>query len=272
MGDGELGKKVFFAYPPSVVRDELISRLLAQEYEVYMLKDVETTTRLIARYPESLVFVNIDAGLSEEEWESWIRARMADPATSAVGIGIVSYNADEALQKKYLMDIGIRCGFVKLKLGLEESTRILLETLRANEAKGRRKYVRASCAHDAISTINVREGPIKTTGRIFDISVVGLSCVLDPDPDFGKNVVLRDVQLKLRASLVRVEMVVFGRRMQDDRTMYIMLFSPKTDAAAKEKIRSYIQIALQSEIEAEATESANQTSERQTTSNGPADV
>ncbi len=261
MGDGELGKKVFFAYPPSVVRDELISRLLEQEYEVYMLKDADVTTRLVKRYPESLVFVNIDAGLSEDEWETWIRGILADPATASVGIGIVSYNADERLQKKYLMDIGIRCGFIKLKLGLEESTRILLETLRANEAKGRRKYVRASCAHDAISAVNVREGPIKATGRIFDISVVGLSCVLDPDPDLGKNVILRDVQLKLRASLVRVEMVVFGRRTHEDRTMYIMLFSPKTDSAAKDKIRSYIQIALQSEIEAESDETLKQASE-----------
>ena len=37
----DLGKKVFFLYPPSVIRDEMIGRLLDQEYEVYMLKDIK---------------------------------------------------------------------------------------------------------------------------------------------------------------------------------------------------------------------------------------
>ena len=43
----DLGKKVFFLYPPSVVRDDLIKRLLEQEYEVYMLKDIATASNLL---------------------------------------------------------------------------------------------------------------------------------------------------------------------------------------------------------------------------------
>ncbi len=249
MAEGELGKKVFFVYPPSVVKDELISRLLAQEYEVYMIKDIAMADKVIRLYPNSLVFINIDAGLSEPDWEQWVRKTVDDEALRDLGIGILTYNTDETLQKKYLMDIGIRCGFIRLKLGLEESTRILLETLFANEAKGRRKYVRAFSSNDSTSAINIRDGAIKTSGRIFDISVVGCSCVLDPDPAYVKNAVLRDVQLKLHASLVRVEAVVFGTRAHEDRTMYIMLFTQKLDDPGREKIRNYIQLALQNEIE-----------------------
>lgn len=245
----ELGRKVFFLYPPSVVKDELVSRLLEQEYEVYMLKDISMADRLLAMFPASIVFVNIDAGKSESEWEAWIRAKMSNPALSTVGIGILTYNQDENLQKKYLMDIGIHCGFVKLKLGLEESTRILLSTLQANEAKGRRKYVRANCASDTLTAINLREGGISTTGRIQDISVVGFSCTLDPDPAFKKNTVLHDIQLKLRANLVKIEAIVFGNRMVDDRMQYVMLLAPRTESAVRDKIRNYIQYALQNDIE-----------------------
>ena len=35
----ELGKKVFFLYPPSVVTDELVWEVVRNEYEVYLLKD-----------------------------------------------------------------------------------------------------------------------------------------------------------------------------------------------------------------------------------------
>jgi hypothetical protein len=251
MSDYDLGKKVFFLHPPSVIKDELISRLLEQEYEVYMLKDLEMTERLLLKYPNSIVFVNIDLGQSEGEWETWIRKIMASDSTSGVGFGILSYNTDESLQKKYLMDIGIQCGFVKLKLGLEESTRILLATLQANEAKGRRKYVRANCRHDAVSSLNFVEGPHKGTGKLMDISVVGFSCILDPDPVFSKNTVLHDIQIRLRASLVRVQAVIYGTREEEGRKVYVCLLSPKTEQPMKDKIRTYIQGALQSEIELE---------------------
>jgi len=252
MSDDSFGRKVFFIYPPSVIQDSLISRLLAEEFEVYMLRDLSLAERCLRLYPNSICFINIDAGLALPEWEDWIRKTLTAEATKGVGVGIVSYNSDEALQKKYLMDIGIQCGFIKLKLGLEESTNILLATLKANEARGRRKYVRASCMHDTLSSLNLREGPIQATGNIHDISVVGFSCILDPDPQFKKNSILHDVQLKLRATLIRTQAVVFGTREEDGRTVYVMLF-PQLDAIGREKIRGYIQYALQSEIEIEAT-------------------
>lgn len=256
----ELGRKVFFLYPPSVVKDELVARLLEQEYEVYMLKNVAMADRLIALYPDSIVFVNIDAGKSEPEWEDWLRSKIGKESLSSAGFGILTYNTDEELQRKYLMEIGIQCGFVKLKLGLEESTKILLSTLQANEAKGRRKYVRANCANDSISSINMREGPITAGGRIQDISVVGFSCIFNPDPALKKNTVLHDIQLKLRATLVKVEAVVFGSRIVDDQMQYVMLLAPRTDSVIRDKIRAYIQYALQAEIEDLAVNGPRQSS------------
>ncbi|HHU35746.1 MAG TPA: hypothetical protein GXZ47_00815 [Treponema sp.] len=253
MAQSDLGKKVFFLYPPSVIRDELIGRLLDQEYEVYMLKDIKMIDPLIRRHTDSLVFVNIDAGLTEPEWEEWIRKTKDDPKTAQIGIGIVSYNTDEELQKKYLMDIGIQCGFIKLKLGLDESTRILLATLKANEGKGRRKYVRANCVNDTVSGINLREGPIQTSGRLLDMSIVGFSCMLDPDPSFVKNSILHDVQLRLRASLMRTKVVVFGSRTHEGRTVYVMLFAEQHTQASRDKIRNFIQLTLQADIEIEIT-------------------
>lgn len=248
MSDSILGKKVFFLYPPSVIKDDVLTRLLEQEFEVYTLKDHETASRLIRAFPESILYVNIDAGMSEPEWEDWIRDTIRSTAQAGTGIGILSYNADEVLQKKYLLDIGVQCGFVKLKLGAEESTKILIATLTAAEAKGRRKYVRVSCAHDALSSVNIREGQIQITGNISDISVVGFSCTFNPDPNFRKNALLTDVQLRLRGSLLRTEAIVYGTR-GGDLTTYVMLFTTRMDPLSRRKVRGYIQTALQNEID-----------------------
>ncbi len=243
-----LGKKVFFLYPPSVVRDDLITQLLENEFEIYMLKDHEAARRLLRKFPDSIIFVNIDEGMLEAAWEAWMRAILAAPETAGVGIGIVTYNNDEALQRKYLMDVGIRCGFVRLKLGIEQSAKILLDTLTANEAKGRRKYVRANCANDSLSTVNMNYAGAQVLGTVKDISVVGFSCAFTPDPRIARNSLLEDVQLKLRGVLVKVEGIVFGTRGSDS-TEYVVLFTNKVDGAARSKIRRYIQLALQSEIE-----------------------
>jgi hypothetical protein len=217
-----------------------------------MLKNIEMANRLIRLYPNAICFANIDAGLSLQDWEKWIREKRANPESAQTGIGIVSYNSDDELQKKFLMDIGIQCGYIKLKLGVEESSKILIATLKANEARGRRKFLRANCEGDTLSKIDVREGPIKTSGSIMDMSVVGFSCVLDTDPGLKKNTVLHDVQLKLRATLIRTQVVVFGTRESDGKILYVMLFL-QLDNIAREKIRNYIQTSLQSSIEQEAS-------------------
>ena len=250
----DLGRKVFFVYPPSVVREELITRLIDDEYETYMLKDIKRAEIVLEKYPNSICFVNIDTGMTEPEWELWIRKIMKDPKFSGIGIGIVSYNNNDRLQKKYLMDIGIQCGYIKLKLGRDESIKILLATLKANEAKGRRKYVRADCSTDTLTSFNFTHGRLTVTGKILDISVIGFSCILNPDPNIAKNTLLEDVQLKLRASLLRTNLIVFGMRPMGDRTLYIILFPPNLENHQKNKIRSYIQSVLQIFIEQDCNE------------------
>lgn len=248
----DLGKKVFFLYPPSVVKDEVIVRLLELEYEVYVLRDHALARRVLRTYPDSIIFVNIDEGQDEKAWEQWITEVLADPATAGVGVGIVSYNADDSLREKYLMKVGARCGFVRLKLGAEESLRILSAMLQANEARGRRKYIRASCEGDALTSINIRHPRGTYNGTLHDVSAVGFSCRLDPDPNFLKNTKLDDIQLKLHGVLLKIEGIVYGYR-NDGGTVYVILFTPRMESLARSKVRKFIQISLQADIDKRAS-------------------
>jgi len=248
----DYGKKVFFLFPPSVVKDELVFRLLEQEFEVYMLRDAVAAKRLLALYPDSLLFANIDDGMSEPEWEMWILGVLAEPATSGVGIGILTYNASDDLRRKYLMDVGTKCGLIHMKLGIDESTRLLLATLNANEAKGRRRYVRAECSGDRLSSINLHHEGKKISGKIKDISVVGFSCDFSFDPGYAKNTLVTDIQLSLRGALLSVNAIVLGIREQEGIPTYVFLYTPPLFGDSRTKIRRYIQIALQAFIDAKA--------------------
>jgi hypothetical protein len=182
----------------------------------------------------------------------WILGVLAEPATSGVGIGILTYNASDDMRRKYLMDVGTKCGLIHMKLGTDESTRLLLATLNANEAKGRRRYVRAECSGDKLSSVNLLHDGKKISGGIRDISVVGFSCIFASDPSFVKNTLVSDIQLRLRGALLSVNAIVLGTHDQEGIPAYVFLFTPPLFGDSRTKIRKYVHTALQAFIDAKA--------------------
>jgi hypothetical protein len=245
------GKKVFFVQPNSVIQKEMVAELIRQEYEVLLINDANRAKKVFAKYPDCLAFLNIDEGLSEVDWEALVTEVQADPTLSQVKLGILTYNTDPELAQKYLMDHMVPCGFIKLSLGLAESTSIVAKVLDANEARGRRKYLRVHCGDN--TKLNVKlEGSV-VEGRIIDISSVGMACSLKTPQELKLHSVLESIQLQLKGTLCLVNGVVMGSRLLEDGSgrAYVVLFDPKTPPVQREKIRSYLQWALQSSIDAD---------------------
>lgn len=243
-----LGRKVFVLNPLSVMSSALIEILLAAEYEVYVLKDREQALRVLRRFPLSVLFVNVDSGGSEQEWEHYVTDIMADPELNGVRIGVLSYNPGPELARRYLMDIGVPCGVVRLKLGVWESARIMLKALRANEARGRRKYVRVEVGDDPYTGFNVRIAGVLREGTILDISSVGMACRFREVTDLSPKTRFPDLQLRLRSAIVRVPGIVLSRR-SDDLSVYVVLFDHRMETKPRYQIRMYIHRRLQEEID-----------------------
>ena len=244
-----LGKKVFFIYPHSVIQNQLIQELIDREYEVYFLNDYNKIKSICEYYNTPILFINIDEGLEEKEWEKLIRKVLGQDSTGHAMIGILTYNENAELAQKYLMDVMVPCGFIKLKLGMNDSTDIIVKTLDANEVKGKRKYVRARCQMDE-ATLNVSLNGGNHSGHIVDISSVGMAVSFDDGLTLEKNTYLRDIQLKLRGILLRVSAVMIGHRtIEDDKTIYVLLFDQYVTGQIKSKLRSYINRTLQHEME-----------------------
>ena len=238
------GKKIFLLYPHSVVRDDMLDFLIMAGFETYTLVDDKKARKLLTKFPDSIMFINIDEGLKESEWETYIKGIMNDPQTSNSRLGIMSYNQDRELMQKYLMDISVPCGYVQLKLGLQESTKIMINALQANEARGRRQCIRAECEDDINASVNYRVDSDVFRGKILDISSAGIAAKFDRDSELSVNTMLREVQLKLRGGLVMTNMTYIGQR-RDDKRIHIMLFDPKLPTEHKLIIHHYIKQCLQ---------------------------
>jgi hypothetical protein len=246
-----LGKKIFFVHPSPFVQNEIIAEIVQHEHEIYVIKDEEKLKKILKNHPDSIVFSSIDETLSSSKWETWIRSVMGDEATKTVGMGILSNTNNEEARKLYVNTLQVTCGFVPVKLEKNKVIQTLLDILKAANAKGRRKYIRADTRGETMTTINIPNNSEFITGEIRDISVVGLSCVFSQDPILAKNSLLHDMQIKLQSVLVKAEGIVFGSRMEEADKVYVIVFTQKLDSSARTKIRAYVQKNLQSKMDAE---------------------
>jgi len=242
------GKKTFLLYPHSVIRDEMLDMLLMAGFATYTLMDIVKARRLLEKFPDSLMFINIDEGLKEYEWEDYMRGIQTNPKTKECRLGILSYNQDRALMQKYLMELSIPCGYIQLKLGFNESTKIILNALDANEAKGRRQCIRADCHDDISATLNFMIGNERYRGKLLDISSSGLATRFDSVLNLPANSLLPNVQLRLRGGLVLMDMILMGQR-HDDKRVSILLFNSKIPIDDKLIIHRYIKQCLQKYID-----------------------
>jgi len=245
------GRKIFFLLPTAVMQNSIIVELTQHEYEVYITHNKDTLRRVLRKYPDSIVFVDVNEKMPEREWETWIRAVQSAPDTKTVSIGIITSNSDEDLKNKYLSVIKVACGYTILKFDLEKSLKEIVDVLHTIGAKGRRKYIRATLEEDNHATINLPLEGSFVNGRIKDISVVGISFTLDGSPEIAKNAVVKDVQMILQTSRIKVDGILFGSRMDSREKIYVLLFSQRTDSDVRTKIRKYIQHSLQTKMDVE---------------------
>jgi hypothetical protein len=214
-----------------------------QGFEIYMLRDHKRAHKLLERFPGSIMFINIDERLTEPEWEAYIREIQENPLVKT-RLGILSYNTDQALMQKYLMEMMVPCGYVQLKQGTKESALIIRDALLANEAKGRRKSFRAVC-EEGSGIMTFKGDSWSIHGKILDISSAGFAAKMDRAQKLDNNTLLRKVQLKLRGAQAMVDLIYLGPR-YDDPNIWILLFDPTsvTDNA-KSAINHFIKLCLQ---------------------------
>ena len=245
--DSFMSKKVFFLYPHSVIQQGLVQELVANEYAVYLVKDHRKFRAVVKQFNEPIVFFNIDEGLNAEEWQQYIGGMINASDNSAMA-GVLTYNEDKDLAQNYLMELGVQCGFIKLKLGLDQSRSIILKTLEANEARGRRKYLRIDCWQRQYTELNVKLGEKLCGGKIRDISSVGMAFVFDAPQALNRNTMLNDIQLKLKGKITRISGPVIGSRETPEGVLFVVLFKQPVDDKTKARIHQFIYETLQDDI------------------------
>jgi len=243
-----VGKKVFFLNPSVNIRNQIMDELSQHEYEVYSAKNTAHLTRVLKKYPDSIVYINLDE-TQKAEAEKWID--VIATAVPTVLVGVFSSSSDEAVKEKFVKKPKVKCGFLNIKLDMSKTVLQILKIFETMNVKGRRKYLRATTENEETATINMPTGGGDfINGTIKDISVVGFSCVFESTAvSLKKNNLHKDIQIRLHTMLIKAEAVVFGSRAEQDKNVYVFLFTNRIDPDVCVKIRKYIQQNLQHKME-----------------------
>ncbi|MDR0642171.1 MAG: pilus assembly protein PilZ [Treponema sp.] len=245
-----LGRKIFFLNPLPPVQNEVVNELIQREYEAYVARDRTALRRSLKELPGSIIFIDIDQIVTEKEWENWIRELMKAEGLEDIRIGILTGNRSDLLQNKYANMLKLPGGYTMLHRDLKITIAQILNILNANNAKGRRKYLRANTGMEGQTVVNFPLGGQFLSGTVSDISSAGFSCVFNTDPGFSQNSSFSNVQIKLKHVIINVEAVILGSRPEGKDKMYVALFTERISPDTQIKIRKYIQVNIQARMDA----------------------
>jgi hypothetical protein len=244
-----LGRKIFFLNPLPPVQNQVIDELVQREYEAYVVRDRTALRRTLKGLPGSLIFVDIDQVITEREWENWIREVMKAGDLEDIRIGILTGNRNDLLQNKYANMLKLPAGYTMFHRDLNITVAQILNILNANKAKGRRKYLRTATEKEGQTVVNFPAGGRFLSGAVSDISSAGFSCFFTEDPEFPQNSSFSNVQIKLKHTIINVEAVIYGSRLEGTSKMYVALFTNRISPDTQVKIRKYIQVNLQARMD-----------------------
>ncbi len=240
------GRRVLFVDPPSVIQEQMIHFLVTAQYESAIVKDARRILPVLRAFPNSIVYFNIDSHQGGPALEQFVRSVVASRDNHGADVGILAYDQDEELARKYLMDIGTSCGFVTLNLGFKKSAGIIVRALEAAEARGERRFVRVKVPAGK-GTFNLIAGGVRNAGKILDISEAGMAVLLDTPHPIGTY--FADIQLQLWGSICRVAGTIRGTRQSPDGLVSVLMFDEITESTTRGKIYAFLKRVMQHEVD-----------------------
>ena len=236
------GRKIFFVSPSYIMEKYLIEKLRQNEYEAYILKDIKKVKNVLAKYPDSMCFVNIDEEFSYSAWFNFMKSFQESPAISGIYLGIITDSATWEDKDKFIMNVKLPGGFNQFDK-TEKFLSNFIKILDLNGAKGRRKYLRLDTrGADDVSGYMTSQGKLYSI-NVKDISSVGFAITYKQEiiDLFQKNTLIRDLCISVGRKSMVCSCIVFNTQPNPDGTaMSVLMLTNENPEETKTYIRNFI--------------------------------
>ncbi len=254
MADGDksvFGRKVFFIMPGISLESQILDRLRLMEYEVYVIDDYHKAKPILRKNPDSICYVCINDKLTLMGWHKFMKSFEDESVFSPLDMGIISHYITEDKRNEFLNELQYDAGFiVQDKVG-DAVLHEIIKNLDNLQAKGIRKYVRASCINEQQADLLWIKDNRMFKLKIIDISSVGVAAKLSSNQANAIyiNQIVEACTLNIRTDQILVDIKITAVKSAGDFLLVVIMFNSSTPAQSVAKIRHYIAENLQESID-----------------------
>ncbi len=236
VSDIVMGRKTFFILPDtSLMPTSYLEDYFALGYECYYIEnDVRVKFQrkvdvILSLFKDLILFFNVDFPIPDFSWEEYIQDLIIDhKIQDSIGILYIKRATKEdrtRLEKKYLYELGVRCGCTQLEYQKKQNFELIAKLLFANQAQGRRKTIRALCTSACTYSVTYGTHQITAAGVLQDISLSHFTILA---PGSGLEIKLyeklKDIHFNIRGFLFRSNAVLVMERPVNGDMLYVFAF------------------------------------------------
>ena len=244
------GRKTFFIAPDrTLFPQSYLEEYLTLGYECYFIDtDIflpmkEKVDIILSVFKDSILFFNIDAPIQGASWEEIIHDMQIKYPSALFGVLYAKRHSQaerQSLEHQYLYTMGIQCGCIQLEYQKRENFQIIEQVLYANQAMGRRKYVRALCSSSCLFSFTLdKQGTIQD--KLTDISISHFSFVV-PDgrlqlADYEK---VSDIVFTIHGLRFRSDAVLYMTRPVENVILFVFAFQSKNGQSGLDPVNKQL--------------------------------
>lgn len=249
----DFGHKVIFLYPDFPGHGDVFKDLRDNEYELYFLKNYRDAKSVLREFKNSICIVYADDSGAKRKMINFIVSCAKD---DSVNTALFYLLVDElSAKEKKALELAQNCyqGMIALNSKTPFVIQSIRQTLEDKNAKGRRQYVRVSCANDRGAMMLA-----ELNGRIYkfkmqDISIVGSACTVEERfaSVFTKGTLIPSVTLIFDKNQISVgEVAVYAVFPSNGLAKLVLLFKNALSGENKDFVHKYIAESFESDINA----------------------
>ena len=236
MSQFDMGKKVFFIYPPVDFAKNTLKKLFEKGFEIYKINSTEKLIPLLEAFPDSVLFLNTDYPYSDFDLKSF------NDAVLPVHKGIQAYaffNESVTFGDQFK-------DYISLNQSEEELLNQLVTILNENSSHGKREHVRFGSYSRTLCDFTFECMGMLLEGSLHDISPRALSFSCDTSLEEYLNSPLKDMVLSVGAYRIKVSGILEQNREFGGKSLYISVFD---GVEYEEELFNFVFTSLEKEMD-----------------------
>lgn len=216
MNQFNLGKKIFFLYPPVDFSRKFLRKQFENGYEIYSLNNTEKLESLLETFPDSVLFMNSDYPYENYDIQKFINTTLKLEAYKE--LQVYSFFSESVSYGEMIKD------YISLDQPDEKISEVLDQILRESEAHGKREHVRFGSYNEIISQFSFSAGGKEYKANLHDISPKALSLSSESVLDDFIDQPLNDIHLTVGAYNIQISGVLSQKREIGGKILFIATF------------------------------------------------